>query len=702
MINSNGKTAYKSSSLHFWRLLLALSVFVLLFTSFTGAVIGEAAATEQGMKLPSKKVLAAYSKKYTLDNDDNYYYSNGNKIMCPDMNIEALAKLSVADRAKVVATMYNCMIGSFTSENEEVSKYIDRLGNTFEFYESEFIDIAEAGEYFKSFAGYMNSVRWYEKESQLKAYIEDYVSRCFYNITNWYGFDGCLDSHNQVLDTFTVIDGKLVSGSKKCVLICEEDRGIRVNSKYGMHHVAVYMVTGEGTIKYKSLDEKTGKSKTYKTKYISLASAIDKDIVKHFFTDDQRSNMLTIKSAVPENAGKIHSQLSKSKEMLIKIKAPEVKAREIIARLGDMVADINGGGYEFMYDVYPTASDSNTYILITEDYSRVYIQCAEFYKRLEEQYKAIAENITERRDYFRESSDYLDYLKYPDETERASREAYDYMVNTALQNYRLYWDSDWNGVEWVYIPVYSKNVFGYSERSTECDGYFRGGTYFIPDSVIKNETDYSVEFYSYEEFLKSPQYKNVIDEYMRYYFYTNSEVQDALSEKELAKLLADKPFKDLSDGAKLYAIDLSGLFRCNFSFPENGELQMVYTYGKYGWSAENYSEAMQNLLDGTADGVCQVFTNYEKLIFRTLGFECYGNSNYNINHAWTVLRLVNDSGKEMWIPFDYGIGPATGLSVDEDVRAKYLATEKMRYKLYLSGIKGAPDHKNFTLQDFLQ
>ena len=116
--------------------------------------------------------------------------------------------------------------------------------------------------------------------------------------------------------------------------------------------------------------------------------------------------------------------------------------------------------------------------------------------------------------------------------------------------------------------------------------------------------------------------------------------------------------------------------------------------------ANTYAEALQKLIDGKAEGVCQVFASYERLIFESLGFETYVRNNGNINHAWTVVKVTNKAGKEMWVPFDYNIGPATGLSVSEDVRQKYLATEEMRYALYLDGLEGAPNYRNFTLDDF--
>ena len=63
--------------------------------------------------------------------------------------------------------------------------------------------------------------------------------------------------------------------------------------------------------------------------------------------------------------------------------------------------------------------------------------------------------------------------------------------------------------------------------------------------------------------------------------------------------------------------------------------------------------------------------------------------------------LKNTKGKVIWVPFDYGIGPSESLNVSKKIRNKYLKTEKMRYKVYLTVLKGAPKKKNFTMADFI-
>lgn len=158
--------------------------------------------------------------------------------------------------------------------------------------------------------------------------------------------------------------------------------------------------------------------------------------------------------------------------------------------------------------------------------------------------------------------------------------------------------------------------------------------------------------------------------------------------------ILSKPFSELSDAVKIYAIDKINYFSCSQERPEFG---MVYKYKYYG---EYGSKGMKTLLDNKAEGVCAVHASYESQIFDQLGIENYYESRNEINHAFTVVKVKNSKGKTLWIPFDYGIGPSEGLSVDEKIRKKYLKTEKMRYKLYLRGIKGAPDYKNFTDEDF--
>lgn len=184
-----------------------------------------------------------------------------------------------------------------------------------------------------------------------------------------------------------------------------------------------------------------------------------------------------------------------------------------------------------------------------------------------------------------------------------------------------------------------------------------------------------------------------------------------------AMVFSADSFSDLSDAMKVWMIASSGYFcgtrnraRETIVYNElSGEWDcssqkepcfcMVYKVGKY--SSYKYDwQGMKNLLDNRASGVCAVFARYECLLFEQLGIKVYYNVSDKINHAWSVVKAKNSAGKTFWIPFDYGIGPAPKLRISDAITKKYLRTEEMRYRLYLNGIKGAPQKKNFTQNDF--
>lgn len=706
---NNTDSNRKTNTARLTRLILAAVALILLVFAFV-PVSAQAASKSGGMKLPSQKTLENYVKKYVVTRVLEAYPEDDPMRYDYVMNTEALAKLSTDEKAKVVATMQNCYNGSFTSKNAKTSQYISKLSDAFSRYQFSFFKKSEAVNYFKAYSNYLNAYSESEKVYLLENYIQSYIAAYKHSyVASYYYGDYALDTYNQVLDMFTVIDGKLTSGAKKCMLVSEEDRNIKVGSKYGKHHVKVYMVTAPVTVKYTSLDPSTGKSKNYKTKYISIDAAVDKEMLKYTFTDAQLDKAVTVKTATAEMANKIHKTLMDSRELFIKIKGSKEKARNVISKLGDMVADINGGGYEFMYDFIPMASDSCTYVLITEDYGNVYKKCAEFYKRLEEQYKEKAAREYEMwGDDYEDQELYRDYLKYPDEHLRNARQCYDSLVVDLKDEYKAGWTYEWIGDKTVPVIKYSKVISGYDEPDTEAaikylQWRYYGCEYCHNAAIIKNETDWSVDVYTFEEFLKLDNLENILEDF-RYWAGNRigygDEIERYNTSKVMSSHLINTAFKDLSDAEKLYVIDLSGLFKCVFDFPTDGSLQMVYTFGKYGWDYDTCADALQGLLDGKASGVCYIYSRFEEIVFRTLGFDCTIGTNDNINHAWTVVKIKNSAGKELWVPFDYGIGPATNLSVSDEVREAYLATEEMRYALYLAGIEGAPDYKNFTTEDF--
>jgi hypothetical protein len=537
------------------------------------------AASYTGMKLPSDKVLASYVKKYVIEDKSTY---DGGKTYFDvySMNTEALAALPVKERAKVVATMVNCNWGTLSSSKKKTNKYLSKLRKTTGSTVYDYIEPSEAPAFFTEFAKNLNVGEWNTIEDMLAGFTHSFYY--YYQRKNdVYPKDCYLEKYDQVLDTLTIIDGKIESGAGCCKLLLKENRYVRVNNRFGTHKVSVYLITKPGTVKYRSLSEKNGKTKTYKKKYTSIEATVDKEVLNGSFTKKQIKNMITVTAANEELADSLHEKLLKGESFTLKIDAPESEAKVILKDLHRLMCK-KSGGYTFMCDVSTTMSDTCVYVGVSKDYANVYKKSEEFFRRLEAQYKARA--------------------------------------NERLADSGYWWSS---------------NTF-----------------------------------------------KNVDNSQLSY--------------------LANTSFADLSDAGKLFALMYSGIFDCVWEFPNDGSLQMVYSYDHYDMGTSNYAEGLQKLMDGKASGVCQVFADYEKLVFRMLGFECYSCSSGNINHAWTVVRVTNNVGKEMWVPFDYGIGPSEGLMVSEEVREKYLATEEMRYALYLENVADAPKYKNFTMEDFFE
>jgi hypothetical protein len=554
------------------RLTCLLGAFAIIIASLAFSPVTAQAASYTGMKLPSDKVLASYVKKYVVE--ENRFYS---------MNIEALKALPVKEKAKVVATMCNCCRGTFSSSKKKTNKYINKLGRAFGNTQTySYLSAYEAPSFFYMLSKNLN-IRDYEYiDEQIGGLIVDYIMR--YEEEGDVDInDFALDKYDQVLDIIKIIDGKIESGAGCCKLLTKANRYDFVKDNYERHNVSVYLVTKPGTVKYKSVDDESGKKKTFKKKYISLEAAIDKEALEGSFTDKQIKNMITVDAANEELAELIHKKLLNGDEFALNIRAPKKEAKVILKDIDKLICK-RSGGYTFLRDLSNTITDTCVYVNIKKDYANVYKKSGEFFTQLEARYKAKA----------------------------ADRLA--------------------------------------------------GGEY----SWLSNE------------------FENVDDSKLSY--------------------IANTPFADLSDAGKLYVIMFSGIFDWHYGWLIDGRLQKEDGEIFYSWGVNTYEEALQNLQTGYVSRISSVIARYEMLVFRMLGFECYYSHNALINHAWTVARVTNNVGKEMWVPFDYGIGPCEDIDVSQEVREQYLATEEMRYSLYLYfyGIEEAPKYKNFTLEDFFE
>lgn len=227
---------------------------------------------------------------------------------------------------------------------------------------------------------------------------------------------------------------------------------------------------------------------------------------------------------------------------------------------------------------------------------------------------------------------------------------------------------------------------------------------------------------TWREFLKKIKKKpQLLNHVMTYFQYANYSVENSsyrygnrIAPVEdvipTMKILNSKSFGELSKANQVYLIAQSNYFTSS-SAMDDGEkyygIQYSYEYlfdDKVKANADYLTpgQGMKKLfLCKSLKGVCSVYAKYEKLLFDQLGIAAWECSNNEIGHAWSVVKVKNALGKTLWVPFDYGIGPAPRLILDEKIRKRYLRTEKMRYRLYLGGIKGAPKYKNFALRDFV-
>lgn len=158
---------------------------------------------------------------------------------------------------------------------------------------------------------------------------------------------------------------------------------------------------------------------------------------------------------------------------------------------------------------------------------------------------------------------------------------------------------------------------------------------------------------------------------------------------------------NLSDAMKVWVVDYSNYFSgIRSDSYNNGYIKcMLYSFSRTEYYVNEDWKRMKALATCTAAGVCKDFARYEVLLFQQWDIPAYVNRSGKLNHAWSVVKAKNSDGKVLWIPFDYGIGPCPALE-GIDYSQAYIKTEAARYKLYLSGIKGAPSKKNFTMDDF--
>lgn len=380
---------------------------------------------------------------------------------------------------------------------------------------------------------------------------------------------------------------------------------------------------------------------------------------------------IVVKNDKASTVKKVDKELKKGKKCILKVYGNSKNSKKKVESIRKKIKKVNRMGVTFQYSGRKKGKGYYNYIISTDD-AKLYKYSVQFIDKLV--------TYTKKKIEPQVLNVLTDEKTYPDRDERYYRIIYDNLVEY-LGSITLYVDG--RGTKVV--------ISGNDERTTLSKmSYGTQGMilceYIIVDKKFIDGTLH-YEIKPFEMFKKDYDLKMLLEKV---------EIETA-SEKNL--LMYNNDFCDLSDAMKIYFIDKSEYFECRVWSAETVKkcqrdfFGMIYFGGSYGdWR-------MKTLLDNKAQGVCEDYARYEILVFEQLGIPCWHNSSGKLNHAWSVVKVKNSKGKTLWIPFDYGIGPSESLKVSDEER-KYIDTEEKRYKLYLSGIKGAPKVKNFCDEDF--
>ena len=188
-------------------------------------------------------------------------------------------------------------------------------------------------------------------------------------------------------------------------------------------------------------------------------------------------------------------------------------------------------------------------------------------------------------------------------------------------------------------------------------------------------------------------------------------------------------FYDLSDAMKIYVLSFAatfypyGFLDLTSNIKPYLDEKKVSSFIKYReWPESNLSfetkqkaaASLINMCNYNAHGVCHNFAQTEVYIFNLLGIESKYAASEKMNHAYTVVKCKNNSGKILYIPFDYMIGfhnvSLSNLSSDinssHDKRSffsdKWSSEMELKQFIYNHYVLNTyPEGKLFTLEDIL-
>ena len=441
---------------------------------------------------------------------------------------------------------------------------------------------------------------------------------------------------------------------------------------------------------------------------LSIGSCMDTGITVYAKT--QSTYTISITNVNSEVCETIHKNLSNGKSFTLKVKGNEKTAKKLLDKTVSSVRKINKQGIYFKYKASGKRG-KYCYYNVFADNAKAYKYGVKFIKRL---YKVTKDNM---RSEYVNTAMVPYYKKYKNVKDIKLHIIYDKLCYNCATMGDIDGGTDNITADAVLFKLNGIENFNCRYKLTVEQWY----SLVVKEWISQEDVPDIIRLNTFEEFKQKikqyPEALNAVGIAEGFRFDVKKGdvpgVDDIISIEDkmpMTKIMASTCFGELSKANQVYFIAQSGYFSTrDVIYSKSREYGIDYSYDylfdnkiRARTDFKTPGQGMEKKYKHkTIKGVCSVYANYEVLLFGQLGIKIYKCTDDNINHAWTVIKVKNTAGKTLWVPFDYGIGPAEKLIVKDIINKKYLRTEKMRYRLYLSKVKGAPKKKNFKTSDFI-
>ncbi|MBE5906560.1 MAG: hypothetical protein E7277_07175 [Lachnospiraceae bacterium] len=252
-------------------------------------------------------------------------------------------------------------------------------------------------------------------------------------------------------------------------------------------------------------------------------------------------------------------------------------------------------------------------------------------------------------------------------------------------NYYLYEISKDFAKQYYYATMFCRKLFRYF-KTGKCYGYIWTDGYGEKNGYTQYRYVYEA-YQAYKTANSDMPFSDYVMKDMDSFYGLDADVA-----KSYEVAFAADSFGELSDAMKVWVVAESGYFACMFdrNNPYGDFPKFCMIYSRNMKHAQYNGSGMRAMVNNKVQGVCANYAVMESLLWSQWGLHNQINTSWKINHAWSVVKVKNAKGKTLWIPFDYRVGPS-GI---------YKASESKQYQLYLKGVKGAPNYKNFQYADF--